>query len=202
MNKKQLAIKLSRLNGLNDLDLDLEQYQTDSELAAELVWLAYQNKDIENKLVADFGCGNGILGIGALLLGAKFVHFLDLDKNSLNICKENLDLLKLKDYEIICSNVANFNENVNTVIMNPPFGVQKRKADKKFLEKAMAVSNRIYSVHKIESRDFIEKLCSENGFEVLSILERDFIIKKSYKFHKKANYCVKTGIWTISRNKA
>ena len=126
MNKKQLAIKLSKLSGLRNFDVNLEQYEIDSNLASEVLWMAFQNKDIENKVVADFGCGNGILGIGALLLGAKFVYFLDLDKDALIICKENLEILKFKNFKLINSDVKNFNVEVDTVVMNPPFGVQNR----------------------------------------------------------------------------
>jgi predicted RNA methylase len=36
----------------------------------------------------------------------------------------------------------------DTVLQNPPFGVQKRNADRRFLEKALDVGNVIYSLHK------------------------------------------------------
>ena len=198
MDRKQLAIKLSKLNIIDKLNVNLEQYQTDSELAADLLWIAYQNGDIKNKVVADFGCGNGILGIGALLLGAKFVYFLDLDKNSLIVCKGNIPT-GMKNYQIILEDIADFNKNVDIVVMNPPFGVQKRKADKVFLETAMKYCNKIYSIHKIESKGFIDLLSSEKGFKVLDIIEREFILKKTYKFHSKSKYGFKVGIWILNQ---
>ena len=45
---------------------------------------------VEGRVVADFGCGNGILGIGALLLGAKQVYFVEKDHDVVEIMKENL----------------------------------------------------------------------------------------------------------------
>lgn len=195
MNKKQLAIELSKLKGLSKFNVKLEQYQIDNNLASDLLWVAYQNNDIKNKVVADLGCGNGILGIGALLLGAKFVYFLDLDKDALDICKNNIK--DFNNFKLINSDVKDFDIKVDTVIMNPPFGVQNRKADKIFLEKAMNNSKKIYSIHKIESKGFIDKLCSEMNFKVLDIVEREFVIKKSYGFHTKEKYGFRVGIWLL-----
>lgn len=53
MNKKKLAIELSKLAKLNKLNVNLEQYQTESEFAADLLWLAYQEGDVKGKVVAD-----------------------------------------------------------------------------------------------------------------------------------------------------
>ncbi len=198
MNKKQLAIELSKLKRLSKFNIKLEQYQIDSNLASDLLWTAYQNGDIKNKIIADLGCGNGIFGVGALLLGAKFAYFLDLDKNCLDICKENLK--SFKNYKLICSDISDFTARVDTVVMNPPFGVQNRKADKIFSEIAMKYSNKIYSIHKIESKEFIDKLCRENNFKVLNIIEKEFIIDRTYKFHTKDKYGLKVGIWRLSKN--
>ncbi len=200
MNKKKLAIELSKLAKLNKLNVNLEQYQTESEFAADLLWLAYQEGDVKGKVVADFGCGNGILGIGALLLGAKLVYFLDSDEDALDICKSNINNLGFKNFEIINSDISNFNIKVDTVVMNPPFGVQKRKADKIFLEVAMKYSDNVYSIHKIESKNFINILAKENNFGVLNVIEREFLLKKSYKFHSRKNYSFKVGIWILKRN--
>ncbi len=197
MNKKQLGIKLSRLKTLDNLDVNLEQYQLDGDFAAEILWTAYQNGDIKGKIAADLGCGNGILGIGALILGAKFVYFLDLDKNALKVCRENLEAFD--NFKIVNADVYEFDFDADTVIMNPPFGVQKRKADKIFLETAIKCADKIYSIHKIESAGFIEKLCSEKGFAVLDIIKRKFIIKKTYDFHTKKKHLVDVGLWVLER---
>jgi len=200
MNKKKLGMELSKLKHLIKLNVKLEQYETDGELASGLIWMAFQNGDIKDKVVADFGCGSGILGIGALILGAGFVYFLDLDKNALEVCKENLVNFTKDRYKVICSDVSDFCYKVDTVVMNPPFGVQNRKADKVFLETAMKISDGIYSIHKIESKRFIEKLCSENKFNVLGIIEREFILKRSYSFHTKDKHYFKVGIWILKGN--
>lgn len=185
MNKKKLAVQLSKLKQIENPNVSLEQYQTESEIAAEVLWFAYMNQDIENKIIADLGCGNGILGIGALLLGAKRVYFVEIDNNSLLIAKQNISELELQNAVLLRSSIEEFNEKVDTIVQNPPFGVQREHADKPFLEKAMQISNTIYSFHKIESKEFIKNLTRDTLFKVIKILKFKFPIKKTLFSHKK-----------------
>jgi len=52
-----------------------------------LAWL--DGQDLTDKIVVDYGCGSGILGIAALLLGAKRVIGVDNDPQALEASKEN-----------------------------------------------------------------------------------------------------------------
>ncbi|XOV79828.1 MAG: 50S ribosomal protein L11 methyltransferase [Aestuariibacter sp.] len=52
-----------------------------------LQWLDKQ--DLKGKTVVDFGCGSGILGIAALLLGAEKVIAIDIDPQALLATKDN-----------------------------------------------------------------------------------------------------------------
>jgi len=52
-----------------------------------LKWLDSFN--IENKIVIDYGCGSGVLGVAALLLGAKHMYGVDNDPQALIASKEN-----------------------------------------------------------------------------------------------------------------
>lgn len=52
-----------------------------------LQWLSLQSLD--NKNIVDYGCGSGILGIAALLLGAKNVKGTDIDPQALLATQEN-----------------------------------------------------------------------------------------------------------------
>lgn len=51
-------------------------------------WLASQN--LKQKTLIDYGCGSGILGIAALLLGAEQVTGVDIDPQALIATRENL----------------------------------------------------------------------------------------------------------------
>lgn len=53
-----------------------------------LEWLDGHN--VEQQRAIDFGCGSGILGIAALLLGAEHVTFIDNDPQAVTATRENL----------------------------------------------------------------------------------------------------------------
>ena len=88
ITKSKLAIQLSKLKVFETAKIKLEQYPTDSEIAADILWNAFMQHDIEGKVIADLGAGTGVLGIGALLLNAKKVCFVEKDKEAVKLLKE------------------------------------------------------------------------------------------------------------------
>lgn len=53
-----------------------------------LEWLA--SEPLQNRSVIDYGCGSGILGIAAILLGASAVSGVDIDPQALTATQDNL----------------------------------------------------------------------------------------------------------------
>ena len=197
-SKKQLAVALSRLSSFEKPSLKLEQYPTDSEVAAEVIWWANQQGDIENKTIADFGCGTGILGIGCTGFNPKHMYFVDIDEKPLKRLKENLLLMdKTKGYEIRNQDINQFDEKVDLIIQNPPFGTKSVHADKVFLERAFKLANVIYSFHKTTSKNFIQKISTDNGFKVTHFFQFNFPIKQTQNFHKKKIHKVEVGCWRM-----
>ena len=206
MKKRELALLLSQLESLPNQEAQLEQYQTEGDVAANFLWDVYMQGNIEVKEIADLGCGNGILGIGALLLGAKKVHFVDLDAKAIKIVKKNKQLIEKEigtklNATFTQKDVRNFKEIVDVVVQNPPFGVQTAHADKPFLLAAMKIAPLIYSFHKIESKQFIKALTKDHGFKVVKMTEIRFPLRKTQAYHKKKTYTVQVGIWQIERFK-
>lgn len=197
--KKELEVALSKLKQIDSPKVNLEQYATPSDIAAEILWIGFMNGDIKDKIVADLGCGNGMLGIGAALLGAKKLIFLDSDRASLLITKENFESLELKNSIYLHKEVNEFDDSVDTVIQNPPFGVQDEHADRNFLLKAMEKSRNVYSFHKLESKNFVDALSRDSGFKLKDLFKFDFKLKKTQKFHSKENYSVKVGCFLLRK---
>lgn len=54
-----------------------------------LDWLTEQN--LTDKVVIDYGCGSGILGIAALLLGARQVYAVDIDPQAVLATNQNAE---------------------------------------------------------------------------------------------------------------
>jgi putative methylase len=186
VSKSSLAIELSKLKVFNQANVSLEQYPTDSEIAATILWQAKMNNDIEDKIIADLGAGTGILGIGALLLGADYVYFVEKDEKAIEILKENLNNLNIEDnFKIINLDIQDFDKKVDLVIQNPPFGTKEKHADKLFLEKAFEITSKIYSFHKTSTKVFIEKISKDHNFKIKEQINFKFPLKATQKFHKK-----------------
>ncbi|MBZ0334935.1 50S ribosomal protein L11 methyltransferase [Marinobacter sp. AL4B] len=60
-----------------------------------LQWL--DGQDVDGKQVIDYGCGSGILGLAALLLGAKHVIGVDTDPQALEASRENARRNEVED---------------------------------------------------------------------------------------------------------
>ncbi|MFH1770804.1 MAG: METTL5 family protein [archaeon] len=199
MTKKHLAVTLSKLKVFAAPNTNLEQYPTDSEIAADVLWFADLNGDIQGKIVADLGAGTGILGIGCLLLGARKVYFVEKDKEAIKVLKENLQSHGLKNHEIISEDIVNFHTKVDVVVQNPPFGTKEKHTDRFFLDKASTLANTIYSFHKTETKGFIDNYTRDLGFETTHYFEFDFPLKKTMEQHRKKIERIHVGCWRISK---
>ena len=60
ITKSRLAIELSELKVFESAKLKLEQYPTDSEIAADILWNAFMHGDIEGKTIADLAKRLGV----------------------------------------------------------------------------------------------------------------------------------------------
>lgn len=197
--RKELAIFLSDLKSFENPNQRLEQYSSDGDSAAALLWQAFIDGNIKDKYIIDMGCGTGILGIGALLLGARHVEFIDIDA-SVNIkLKENLEILT-DNWEIDIAgkwmftnaNVANCPLEQNeehkaqtTVISNPPFGTRVKHADKTFLQAAMKRAKNIYSMHKSSTEIFVRSFARDNTLKILWNENISFQLKNTMSSHTK-----------------
>ncbi len=196
-SKQQLAVQLSKLKGFPSPRPSLEQYTIPSEIAAAVLWEAYMWGDITGKVIADFGAGTGILGIGAVLLGAKEVHMVEVDKEAIEVLKKNAE--DIKNIHIHPTPVQEFTMPVNTVIQNPPFGVQKEHADKIFLEKAFSVAKVVYSFHKEESASFLQAITRDHHFHITHHWSFEWPLKATMHFHEKKKHIIKVGAWRMEK---
>ncbi len=200
-SKKQLTIILQQLKSFENPNIKLEQYETPADIAAEWIWEMHINNEIEEKVFADFACGPGILGIGLLLMGAKQVHFLDIDKKILETCKENCNNLEIDQNRTIYHNMNVQESNIKTdcVVQNPPFGTKIKHVDKLFLETAFKTANKIYSMHKWSTKKFIEAISKDHNFTISRTYRYKFPLKKTMKHHKKKKEFIDVGLWKLEK---
>lgn len=97
-----------------------------------LDWLTEQN--LQDKIIIDYGCGSGILGVAALLLGAKHVYAVDIDPQAVLATNQNaarnqvehqLQAFLPEDFNAYCSehNIAAVDVIVANILAKPLIGL-------------------------------------------------------------------------------
>ena len=203
-SKSGLAIVLASLECFENPKVSQEQYLMDSEIGATVLWNAYYLGDIEGKIITDLGCGTGILGIGALLLGCKCSFFVDSDNYALGIAKNNLSKVKSEGYRIgkakfTCEEIKNINIVADIVIQNPPFGTKIRHMDIVFLEKALEIAPVVYSFHKSESKAYLERFSTRKKIKITHIWDFKFPLKAVFEFHRRQIHRINVSCFRFCR---
>ncbi len=178
----------------------LEQYTIPVDIASEMLFLAtYVHDDIVGKTVADLGCGTGRLAIGAALLGANQSVGVDIDKPSVILAKDCSAELGLQQTDWIVGDIDVLRGRFGTVLQNPPFGVQRRRADRRFLLRALELGSTVYSLHKSgeSNRGFIKNLIEKHGARVTGIYSMKLNIPRLFKFHTKSRHEVDVDLYRI-----
>ena len=201
----------------------LEQYTVSEQLAANMLYIAaYVNDDIVGRSVLDLGCGTGRLALGALFLGAKKVVGIDIDRLAINTAIENSKKTDLaKGVQWVLGDIGAVVGGFDTVLQNPPFGVQTREADRAFLVKALEVGNSIYSLHshpevdtqlirqlkasqgflQVQPSPFLEKFVSQHGGLVVGVYALLMTIPRMFEFHTKLKHDFVIDLYVIKKEK-
>ncbi|KTG19446.1 hypothetical protein cypCar_00027194 [Cyprinus carpio] len=129
MKLKELESCLQQVDGFEEPKILLEQYPTSPHIAGCMLYTIHNTfDDIQNKLVADLGCGCGVLSIGAAVLDAGLCVGFDIDEDALDIFKGNVEDFELSNIDMVqcdvCSIGSSYAKKFDTVIMNPPFGTK------------------------------------------------------------------------------
>lgn len=195
MKKRKLEMLLERVRGFDRPDVTREQYATPAVVAADLLYFAFMNGDLDGSAI-DLGCGTGVLAIGARLLkddagldSTQKVIGIDSDNRALEVARANAASLGTDVDWIRCDvrdvdDVLCVDRRFDTVVMNPPFGAQEKGNDRPFLDKALEIGRVVYSIHNAGSRSFIESYVEGRG-AVTDVVELEFPMRHTYSFHKK-----------------
>lgn len=198
MRRHELLRTLSNLEAFPCPDPRLEQVATPPGAAVEMLEAALARGDLEGRTVLDLGCGTGILGIGAGLLGAQHVTGVDLDAAALAVASANSVRLGVVEAEWILGEAASVHAPVDTVLMNPPFGAQRRHADRPFWETAFSLAGRsVYAFASRQSRTFIERRAVERNARVEESRAVDWRFPATFPHHRKRAVELPVDLWIL-----
>ena len=222
IRKLDLELFLSRIEPNPSPQAGLEQYTVSETIAATMLYIAaYTNDDVIGKTVLDLGCGTGRLALAASYLGANFVVGVDIDKTAIKTAVGNAENVGVKNnVQWVVGDVAAITGSFDTVLQNPPFGVQKRAADRKFLEKALEVGGVVYSLHnhpridrhlvkrlkanpagllQVAPSPFIEKFVERHHGEVKAVYAMLMTIPRMFDFHTKIKHDFVVDLYIIRK---
>lgn len=211
MDKTQLKILLSKLAPVDDKTPALEQYQTPPDIAAELLHQAALAGDL-TETVADLGCGNGILALGAAILGAANVYGYDIDDTAITVAAENRETLEDElgrelPMTFTAADIQNVEQSADTVVMNPPFGLKEgnEQANKRFLATAFSMAPAVYALlHQSDgkrdtTRDHIRSFAADHGYDTQILSWFWFPLPREYAFHEKEQAETKVDLYRFTR---
>jgi len=212
ISKKNLISLVQNTETYKNPKIELEQYCINATCAVDIIYYAgFEYSDINNAVVIDLGSGTGRLSIASAFLNAKYILSVDIDIDAINILDRNIRSLELAPVIFpICADIKYFEiskrnlpKNTKiTTIMNPPFGVQSRYADRAFLNKAFSFSSIVYSIHLggQKTQNFILNYIKKFNWMVDNILPYNMILENTFPFHTKKRKVIDINIYRFIRN--
>jgi len=187
-SKKALEIELEKTKELVKPRKELEQYTTPASIAADMIW-EEAARGSGARLVVDLGAGTGRLCLGAAKFLSRECVAVEIDDEQLKVFLENAELLGVtSSSNAIRGDVTALPLRRGlsaTVMMNPPFGTVKRGLDRKFLEAATEVAERIYSLHYYNEKlvSLLAKVAEERGYKLVKVKKYSMQLKQTMEHH-------------------
>ena len=181
-------------------DIELEQYSTSGDIAASwLAQIAAFGDLSTDSSIADLGAGNGILGIGAALWGVSQVILVEVDEQACSVAFQSIKQAGVSNSVKILSKRVDDSldlSGIDLVISNPPWGTQKAKSDRPFLD-AIIHSNAISHLMHSAEATHIEAIFESAGWGVEKYWETDFALPATYSHHSSRQGMTRAGFWRL-----
>jgi len=168
---------LSSLEPHPQHDESLEQYATEGDLAAQWLLAMHEYGDLHEHHVVDVGAGNGILGLGAMLLGATSAVLIDADEAVCAVAETNATALGV-GASVLHRHVTAAQdlsaEAGCTVVANPPWGVRTTGADRPVLNAIFGCTASVVHLMHHADAGHVEALAQGAGWASEEVLRATF----------------------------
>ena len=168
-----------------------------AEAAATLLETAVRIDGLRGRSVLDLGCGTGRLAIGAALLGARPVRGLDEDVTATNVAKAAARAEGVQ-VSFETADVTEAEGSVDLVVMNPPFGAQRKHADRPFWDRAFALARlSIYAFALQDSRTFIARQAVAHQAHILEVVPVPWPLGRTLPHHGRPRVDLDVDLWAL-----
>lgn len=193
---------LSSLSEHPSNSVELEQYSMEGDLAARwLTDIAAFGDLFGACTVADLGAGNGVLGLGALAIGAGRTILVEADKAACDVAKSNAESMGFADSaEVIQATLGSDSVDLRSsdvVISNPPWGRQTPGADRPFLEAMIDAAAPAHLLHSAEATH-IQPLFENAGWSTERYGDADFALPAAYSHHSRQRGRTRAAFWRLT----
>jgi len=124
-----------------------------------------------------------VLAIAAKLLGAGRVMGLDSDPTAVEAARRNAERARV-DVEWRLEDVRSVREHFETIFMNPPFGSQRRHADRPFFDTTLAWGHVVYAFLNARAEGYVRRRIESGSGKITDRLPYAFPIPHSFEFHR------------------
>ena len=170
---------------------------TPAERAADLLFAAVRWDGLEGRSVLDLGSGTGRLAIAAALLGAGTVVGVEIDPGLVREAQHAAAAARV-EVEFVEADVASYHRAADLVVMNPPFGAQRRHADRPFWERALSLARRsVHAFSLADSRTFIARRAVAHGAHVLETQPIAWELVRTFSHHARRQVTLAVDRWAI-----
>lgn len=197
MRRSELVRALERVPAPVTPRPELEQVVTPPERAADLLESTATEGGIVGRSVVDLGSGTGRLAIGAALLGAAPVLGLEEDADLVRVAESAARELGAS-VEFRVGGVAGYSDPADFVLMNPPFGAQRRHADEPFWDAAFSSARRaIFAFALADSRTFIARRAVARSAHIVATRPVPWELPRTFAHHSHRRVRLDVDLWTI-----
>ena len=101
--------------------------------------------------------------------------------------------------EWVRADVQDWSRVADCVVMNPPFGAQRRHADRPFWERALALARRaVYAFALADSRSFIAGQAVARGARIEETRPVAWRLPRTFAHHRARSVALPVDLWVLA----
>ena len=141
-----------------------------------------------------------------MFLGASKVTLIEADEQAVEVALKNIQRAEDKTggsaraiHAMVGKDTIELDEAIDVVVMNPPWGVQTTRADRRLLDFAFSLgAESVHILHSAKAKH-VQAIASDHGYQGEIMLETEFRLPPTYAHHSKGKASTAVRCWRFHR---